>query len=805
MLPIVDFEKEIIETVCGNRVTIITAETGAGKTTQVPQFLLRLGYNIVVTEPRRLAARSAARRVAYEHGSELGNIIGYRTAFEHCDSEETRCLFVTDGLELVREIHSDRRPDVLIIDEVHEWNLNIETLIAWSKKRLAEDPDFKVVIMSATLESDRLSEYFDNAPVIEVPGRLFPVEEIAHRHPDIVAELFALVKEGRNVLVFQPGKREIAETIQALRDMNLQAEILPLHGELDPEEQDRIFQHYHLPKVIVSTNVAQTSITIDDIDAVVDSGLERRVETTDGIEGLYLRRTAKADDLQRRGRAGRCKPGIYINCYAGRDEQLEFPVAEIQRVRLDQLVLRLARNGFDAEELEFFHQPDREAIVEAKRCLHALGAMDDNEQVTAVGRKISNFPLSVKFARMIVEAEKLGVVDDVITIAACLEVKGITDNREEEWWFLTSEQKSDLLAQMDVYDRAIQMNNKEELRDNGVHPKSFYRAREIRGKLIEVVERMGIDPTSCGDKDKIVRACVAGMVDHLYSVKWRYSRRGKEGICYSNESELAGIIDPSSCRRISKNSVVDSGSWVVGLPLDIELEGRWGQKFTIYLVTMVSVVEPKLLTEIAPHLIRVERKNFSFDKDKRLVSFEEVTVFNGTDLPERNTVSATWPEMKEKFPDQAVLEEIRQELIREQFFSFGFRYKEEDLGPGWDPKVSKILELRPREYGIDPATGNPLKAYPAVIKRALPWGEWCIRFFPTIKEAAEASKEFEEIYPQAISRLQFDSFTAEGQKPSGKWEDLGQRWWRCPNGHSVRALKDATRVECKFCREEKTT
>ncbi len=395
-LPIAAFRETILEAVNNNSVTVITAETGAGKSTQVPQYLLDEGYDLVVTQPRRLAARTVSQRVAEEHGEELGQTIGYRTAVDRKDSELTRCLFCTDGLALVRELIGAGvgGKTILVLDEVHEWNENMEVLVSWAKRQIEMGVDFKVVLMSATMEAEKLSAFYNGAPVITVPGRLFPVE-IKTAGMRLVDDVAALVAGGRNVLVFQPGKQEIADTCNALAQMQVSAEILPLHGQLTPEEQAKCFKHYGRPKVVVSTNVAQTSVTIDDIDAVVDSGMERRIELVDGVEGLYLKAISLADSTQRKGRAGRTKEGIYVD-HCGAMDRPDFPVAEIMRKRLDQTVLRLAIAGFDMEELEFFHQPNKSDIHDARQTLVGLGCMTSDISYVELGSHILDLTQQAK-------------------------------------------------------------------------------------------------------------------------------------------------------------------------------------------------------------------------------------------------------------------------------------------------------------------------------------------------------------------------------------------------------------------------
>lgn len=595
ILPVSRFKGEILEKIKNNAVTIITAETGAGKSTQVPQFLLEEGYRVVVTQPRRLAARSVAKRVAKEYGCQFGGAVGFRTAFERYDSAETQCLFVTDGLALVRELMGSGKRDVLVLDEVHEWNLNLEVLVAWAKKKIQEEAAFKVVIMSATMEAEKLAEYFGGAPVVSVPGRIFPVED---RQPagSLIQDVAQLLREGRNVLVFQPGKREIEETISKLSTALVnEAEILPLHGDLTPEEQDACFRIYEKPKCVVATNVAQTSVTIPDIDAVVDSGMERRVELAGGVEGLYLKPISQADASQRKGRAGRTKPGVYIDYCSVTGERPAFPRAEILRVRLDQAVLRLAEVGIDVEYLEFFHQPDKNEIHEAKRALRALGCMDETGRVTDVGCKVARLPISVKYGRMVVEAEARGVVDDMITIAALLEQGEITIRKTKDgylgktlWGKLCpGETESDIMAQLAVFEAAREMS-KEGMVENGVFVKAFFQAKEKRRHLADSL-RGRVRFGSSGDREQILKSICCGMVDHLYKNQYGEYRNGD-----------------GQTRRLSEGSVVETSDWLVGIPFDLEVKTRRGGFFTLNLVTMATKVEPDWLGEVAPQLVRVE-------------------------------------------------------------------------------------------------------------------------------------------------------------------------------------------------------
>jgi len=629
-LPIHAFHGQIVEAVRNNSVVVITAETGAGKSTQVPQYLLDEGYDLVVTQPRRLAARTVAERVALEIGEPLGATVGYRTAVERKDSLATRCLFCTDGLALVRELMGQNK-GILVLDEVHEWNENMEVLVAWAKRQIEAGVDFKVVLMSATLEAEKLAAFFNGAPVISVPGRLFEVE-VKQAGAGLADDVATLVAQGRNVLVFQPGKQEIEDTCDALRQMQVSAEILPLHGQLTPEEQAQCFKHFGRPKVVVSTNVAQTSVTIDDIDAVVDSGMERRIELVDGVEGLYLKPISLADATQRKGRAGRTKPGIYID-HCRSVSRPDFPVAEIMRKRLDQTVLRLAIAGFDMEAMEFFHQPNKSDIHDARRVLVGLGCMTADGSVTKIGKLVNRLPVSVQYARMLVEADRLGVVDDVLTVAAIMEQGGITvpppsrnqPNRPDWRRMVPNERESDVMGQLAVWQLGESMP-KDEMREKGISLRTYFRAKEVREHLERAVQqffRFG----STGCREDILKAVCAGMVDHLYKNSYGIYLNGEGG-----------------GRDLGTASLVRGADWLVGKPFDLHIQTRRGE-MTLKLIELASKVNPMWLTEIAPQL--VEQKaglNPRYAAEEDIVVSITKVYFNGQMVKEEAVVDGQHPE-----------------------------------------------------------------------------------------------------------------------------------------------------------------
>lgn len=618
VLPIMDFHDEIME--CSAPYIIVEAETGSGKSTMVPQWYHERGLKVLVTEPLIETVIGTSEYVAELVGCQFGTTVGYRTAELRCDSQETKILYCTDGLALVRSLGGHGQFDVLVIDELHQWNTNQSTLEAWTWKFLQEGtlPFKKVVVLSATIDSAELSRKRGNAPVFKVPGRQYPIED-RPKGMTLEGDVCKLVAEGFDVLVFQPGWAEIQKCMAVLEGLN--AEVIPFHsGQLDRSEKDRAYRAYARPKVVVSTNALETGRTLLPSPgrklAVVDSGEERRVELRDGVEVLALGPISKAQSKQRRGRTGRVGDGVYIDHCSG--SRPEYPTPEILRTRLDQTVLRLAVAGYDAAELPFFHEVDRTVITDAKRALRALGATEDDSSVTKIGRLMARLPVSVQYSRMIVEGERLGVVDDVIIIAAMLEVGGIRD-RGENWRYHTAEKESDLLAELDLW-RVAQGKKGEDLREMGIFAKSYFKTRDAVKNLREVLRSHRVEFGSTGARQDILRACVAGMVDHLFHRT------------YGNMYKNGGNGD----RQLARESVVSSGpEWVVGQPKDIEFKDRRGYKRILNLVSFVSKVDPLWLAEVAPQLVKIEtglNPRYNVNQDS-VVSMTR-TIFNGQVIAE---------------------------------------------------------------------------------------------------------------------------------------------------------------------------
>lgn len=613
-LPIYQRRGEILKSVEENQVTIITAETGAGKSTQVPQFLAEAGYTkIIVTQPRILAARNLSGRVRQEYSwrtkTDATIKVGYRTAHERDDEPGNVILYCTDGLQLVRELTGSgtKKKQILVLDEVHEWNENMEVLVAWAKKRCSEEPGFKLVLMSATIEADNLAEYFGIASPITVTGRSFPVEK--RQGEDLIDEIITQISSKKsNMLVFLPGKAEIEFVADEISKVVKGLPIIPLHGQLEPEQQQLAFDHYPGGKIVLSTNVAQTSVTIDDIDVVIDSGLERRSEVRSGVEGLFIAEVSQADCMQRAGRAGRTKAGLYVLAKLGNmpcppiEKRPEFGVPEIVRKHIDRLVLRLAAASIDIESLQFFHSPSKNTIQLAKRTLLSLGALTSKGQVTEIGQKMERFPVESTYARMLIESEQYSpsVKSKLATIIAIQEVGGIVkgSSRFTDWKRYTKQSVSDLIAQYDLY-CALGDISEESYEDLGIIGKNVDKAGEVISRLIcelniEVSDLSRIDES---ELEPLLRCIIAGQLHELWIVQ-----PNGEAIHYAS----------GSVRELSGGTVVKRAGLVVGTPFDLEIPTSKGTD-TLNLLNDLTLVDPSWLEALSPGTFKTKPGKIYYD------------------------------------------------------------------------------------------------------------------------------------------------------------------------------------------------
>ena len=439
-LPVSARREDLLEVIGAHQVVVVAGETGSGKTTQLPKLCLELGRSAIAhTQPRRIAARSVAERIASELEVPIGDVVGYAVRFDDRSSRDSAVRVLTDGL-LLAEIQHDRllrRYDTIIVDEAHERSLNIDFLLGYLKSILPRRPDLKLIITSATIDPDRFARHFDEAPVVEVSGRTYPVEV---RYAPLEDDADALDAIGDavdslspldgDVLVFLSGEREIRDAADLLRGRFGDAlEIVPLYARLSASEQARVFRVGRRRRIVLATNVAETSLTVPGIRYVVDPGMARisRWSARLKVQRLPIEPVSQASAAQRAGRCGRVAPGVCVRLYSEEDflARPRFTDPEILRTSLAAVILQMAaaRLG-DIEDFPFLDPPDRRQIRDGLNLLHELGALRlDDRRLTPTGRKLARLPVDPRMARMIVEADRRGCADEVIVIAAALSIQ----------------------------------------------------------------------------------------------------------------------------------------------------------------------------------------------------------------------------------------------------------------------------------------------------------------------------------------------------------------------------------------------
>ena len=453
-LPIVSLRADLARVLRGQDRVIIQAPTGSGKSTQIPQYLLDDGLagsladggRIIVLQPRRIAARLLARRVAEERGAKLGGEVGFQYRLENVSSRDTRILYVTEGILLRQMQESATLPgiSVLVFDEFHERHLEGDLALARARQiQQTARPDLKIIVMSATLETALLTEYLKPVEVLESPGKMFPVTlEYLPKPSDAPAwELAAeacerLLNSGKapegDILVFMPGAYEIQRTLNTLRDSLGSRDFAfhALHGELPPAEQDAAVAPSQKRKVIVSTNVAETSLTIDGVRVVIDSGLARvaRFDPHRGINTLLIEKISRASAQQRLGRAGRTAPGHGVRLWTQteHDQRPAQTLPEIRRLELSGALLTLKASGIDdLDNFPWVERPETKSFARALQLLHDLGALDHQHKLTPIGRRMASFPTHPRYARMLLAAQDLGCVRAAALISALSQSRNI--------------------------------------------------------------------------------------------------------------------------------------------------------------------------------------------------------------------------------------------------------------------------------------------------------------------------------------------------------------------------------------------
>ncbi|XP_030376802.1 pre-mRNA-splicing factor ATP-dependent RNA helicase DHX16 [Scaptodrosophila lebanonensis] len=630
-LPVYPFKDDLIAAVKEHQVLIIEGETGSGKTTQVPQYLVEAGFTedgkmIGCTQPRRVAAMSVAARVAEEMGVKLGNEVGYSIRFEDCTSERTILKYMTDGT-LHREFLSE--PDlgsysVMIIDEAHERTLHTDILFGLVKDIARFRPELKLLISSATLDAEKFSAFFDDAPIFRIPGRRYPVDIFYTKAPEAdyidaccvsVLQIHATQPLG-DILVFLTGQDEIETCQEVLQDRvkRLGSKIrelivIPVYANLPSDMQAKIFEPTppNARKVILATNIAETSLTIENIIYVIDPGFAKQnnFNSRTGMESLMVVPISKASANQRAGRAGRTAPGKCFRLYtawAYKHELEDNTVPEIQRINLGNAVLMLKALGInDLIHFDFLDPPPHETLVLALEQLYALGALNHHGELTKLGRRMAEFPVDPMMGKMLLASEKYKCSEEMVTIAAMLSVNSAIFYRPKDKIIHADTARKnfndihgDHLSLLQVYNQWAETDYSTQwCYENFIQYRSMKRARDVREQLVGLMQRVEIDMVSCLPETVNVRKAVtAGYFYHV-------ARLSKGGHYKTIKHNQTVMIHPNS------SLFEELPRWVLYHELVFTSKEYMRQ---------VIEIESKWLLEVAPHYYKAKELEDSTNK-----------------------------------------------------------------------------------------------------------------------------------------------------------------------------------------------
>lgn len=619
-LPVFRFRSELIKAVHANQLLIVVGDTGSGKTTQLTQYLAEAGFAndgmIGCTQPRRVAAMSVAKRVAEEVGCELGQEVGYTIRFEDCTSPATKIKYMTDGM-LQREILLDptlKRYSVIMLDEAHERTIATDVLFALLKKTIKRRPDLKIIVTSATLDADKFSLYFNECPIFSIPGRTFPVEIMYSREPEsdyldaalITVMQIHLTEPPGDILLFLTGQEEIDtsceilfERMKALGPSVPELIILPVYAALPSEMQSRIFDPAPpgSRKVVIATNIAETSITIDYIYYVIDPGFVKQnaYDAKLGMDSLIVTPISQAQAKQRAGRAGRTGPGKCFRLYteaAFQSEMLPTSIPEIQRQNLSNTILMLKAMGInDLLHFDFMDPPPTNTMLTALEELYALSALDDEGLLTRLGRKMADFPMEPSLAKVLIASVDLGCSDEILSIIAMLSMPTVFYRPKEKQ--TQADQKKakfhdphgDHLTLLNVYNGWKQNKYANPwCFENFIQARSMRRAKDVREQLLKIMERYKHPVISCGrNTDKVRQALCCGY--------FRNSARKDPQEGYKTLIEGTPVSLHPSSALFGKQA-----EWVVYH--DLVLTSKEYMHCT-------SSIEPKWLVEAAPTFFKV--------------------------------------------------------------------------------------------------------------------------------------------------------------------------------------------------------
>ncbi|WP_109127976.1 ATP-dependent RNA helicase HrpA [Aggregatibacter segnis] len=648
-LPVSQRKAEIEKLLSEHQVIVVAGETGSGKTTQLPKMCLELGLGnlgtIGHTQPRRIAARSVAARIAEELQTELGDLVGYKVRFNDQISDNTQIKLMTDGI-LLAEIQTDRflnQYSCLIIDEAHERSLNNDFILGYLKQLLPRHPDLKVIITSATIDVERFSKHFNNAPIIEVSGRTYPVEvryrPVAEEDDQdqlqgILNAVDELQAEGRgDILIFMNGEREIRDTAEALQKQNLKhTEILPLFARLSAQEQNKIFHPSGLNRIVLATNVAETSLTVPGIKYVIDPGTARisRYSYRTKVQRLPIEPISQASANQRKGRCGRVSEGICIRLYSEEDfnNRPEFTDPEILRTNLASVILQMTALGLDdIEAFPFVDAPDKRHIQDGVKLLEELGAFEtvqtklgEKRRLTTIGRQLAQLPVDPRLAKMLLSAVDFGSVYEVMIIVSALSIQDPrerpTDKQQasDEKHRRFADKKSDFLAFLNLW-HYVQEQQKE-LTKNQFRRQcqkdflNYLRIREwqdIYQQIRLAVREMGLPINSeKAEYQQIHTALLSGLLSHI-------------GLKEAEKQQYLGARNAHFA--IFPNSVLfkKQPKWVMAAEL-VETSKLWGR--------MVAEIEPEWIEPLAEHLTKKSYSEPRWSKSRgAVVADEKVSLY----------------------------------------------------------------------------------------------------------------------------------------------------------------------------------
>jgi ATP-dependent helicase HrpA len=653
-LPVSGRREEIMRAMAEHQVVIVCGETGSGKTTQLPKIALAMGRGrgnggglIGHTQPRRIAASSVAKRIAEELKSPLGDVVGYKVRFQDRLQPGASVKLMTDGI-LLAETQTDpllSAYDTLIIDEAHERSLNIDFLLGYLREILPRRPDLKVVVTSATIDADRFAQHFASAkgpaPVLMVSGRLFPVEQLYRPFEesreydvndaicDAVDELW---RQGRgDVLVFLPGEREIREAAEALRKHHPPGvEVLPLFARLSEQEQNRVFQPHGQPRIVLATNVAETSLTVPGIRYVVDPGLARvkRYSYRNKVEQLQIENISQAAANQRAGRCGRVSNGTCIRLYDEKDylSRPRFTDPEILRSSLAGVILRMKSLHLgQVEDFPFIEPPPRKAVADGYQLLNELGAVDERNELTPMGHELSKLPLDPRVGRMILEARQRDALSEVLVIASALSGQDVRDRpmeqqqQADEKHKKFDDEKSEFMGYLKLWkwlgesrggEGEHKLSNRKQeqlLRDNFVNPRRVREWRDIYSQLHTVIAEHGWRLNGApATYEQVHLSMLAGLLGNI-------------GVKADDDDWYLGARGIKFWRHPGAHLSKKPGRWIVAAEL-VDTTRLFGRG--------IAAIEPQWLPGIAGHLIKTQLLEPHWEKKAaEVVALERATLY----------------------------------------------------------------------------------------------------------------------------------------------------------------------------------